>query len=346
MLLVDTVSGDRIVTIRDGMTDALITTINFGAVSIVSLQAIDDINGNGAPELAAMANLVSQVRVQVKDTLTGGTVNNIFYGSQYSGVDMAILPDTNGNGADELVVVGAAEPVVVGAAASGAVRVQARDALTDAATSTTYYGNKAVPISIAVIPDVSGGGAAEMVMHGIVTDTNQSRSQIRDSVTGVLVRNINYGNFYVPMRVSTIGDITGDGIPELAELGVAASGAGRVRIKNPATGDHVTNAFIGSDRPFAVVGIEDANSDGNRDIAVLVDNAGLARVSRWDGVTGDFIDNVFFATAGVPEALTLVDDIDGNGEKEFAVLGNDAGQYRVKIKNTIEGTGVNDIDFP
>ena len=168
-----------------------------------------------------------QVRVQIKDTLTGGTVNNIFYGTQYSGVDMAILPDTNGNGAQELVV--------VGAAASGAVRVQARDALTDAATSTTYYGNKATPVSIAVIPDVSGNGAHEMVMHGIVNASNQSRSQMRDSVTGQVVRNMFYGDFYVPMRVSTIGDITGDGIPELGELGVAAGAprASRSRTRQP-----------------------------------------------------------------------------------------------------------------
>ena len=339
VLLVDIVSGDSIVYIRDGRTDALISTINFGAVTVESLQAITDISGNGIPELAAMANLSSgQVRVQIKDMLTGGTVNNVFYGDIYSGVDMAILPDTNGNGADELVV--------VGAAVSGAVRVQARDALTDDATSTTYYGNKAVPVSVAVVPDVSGGGAAEMVMHGIVNGSNQSRSQMRDSVTGVVVRNIFYGDFYVPMRVSTIGDLTGDGVPELAELAVAAGGAARVKVKNPATGAHVTNAFIGSDPPLAVVGIEDANSDGVRDIAVLVNNAGLARVSRWDGVTGDFIDNVFFATAGVPAALTLVGDIDDNDEMEFAVLGNDAGQDRVKVKNTVAGTGVNDIDFP
>ena len=154
---------------------------------------------------------------------------------------MAILPDTNGNGAPELVV--------VGATVSGAVRVQARDALTDAATSTTYYGNKAVPISVAVIADISGGGAAEIVMHGIVNGSNQSRSQMRDSVTGLVVRNIFYGDFYVPMRVSTVGDITGDGTPELAELGVAASGAARVKIKNPVNGGTISNAFIGNDPP-------------------------------------------------------------------------------------------------
>jgi len=155
-----------------------------------------------------------------------------------------------------------------------------------------------------------------------------------------------FGKFYVPMRVSTIGDVTGDGIPELAELGVAASGAARVRIKNPANGSNVSNAFIGSDPPFAVVGIGDANDDGTRDIGVLVNKSGLARVSKWDGLTGNFIGNVFFSTAGVPEALTLVEDTDINGEDEFAVLGNNAGQHRVKIKNTLSGAQVNDIDFP
>ena len=95
-----------------------------------------------------------------------------------------------------------------------------------------------------------------------------------------------------------------------------------------------------------MVGIADSNDDGTRDIGVLVNKAGLARVSKWDGLTGDFIANVFFSTAGIPEALTLVEDIDINGEDEFAVLGNNAGQQRVKIKNSIAGNQVNDIDFP
>ena len=338
-LIVDMVSQESIVHIRDGFTGDPISTVNFGAVTVKALNGINDISGNGAPELAAMAELSNgQVLVQVIDALTDKKVKNVFYGTLYSGVDMAILPDTDGNGADELVV--------VGATISGAVRVQARDPLTSVATSTTYYGNKAVPVSVAVVPDVTGNGAAEMVMHGIVTASNQSRSQMRDSVSGQVKFNLFYGDFYVPTRVSTIGDLTGDGIPELAELAVAASGAARVKVKNPATGDHVLNAFIGNDPPIAVVGIEDANTDGVRDFAVLVNFGGVARVSRWDGVTGDFIDNVFFATAGVPKALTYVGDVDGNGEHEFAVFGNDAGQDRVKLKNTIEGTGVNDIDFP
>ena len=49
VLLMDMVTGDSVVTIRDGMSASLISTFNFGAVWIESLLAIVDISGICAP---------------------------------------------------------------------------------------------------------------------------------------------------------------------------------------------------------------------------------------------------------------------------------------------------------
>jgi hypothetical protein len=45
--------------------------------------------------------------------------------------------------------------------------------------------------------------------------------------------------------------------------------------------------------------------------------------------------------------MSLVDDMNSNGTPELLILGDDnAGTKRVKIKDSISGTTVNEIDFP
>ena len=45
-------------------------------------------------------------KVWVKDTLTGESIQVVYFGKQFIGDDMDIIPDINGNGAPELVVLG------------------------------------------------------------------------------------------------------------------------------------------------------------------------------------------------------------------------------------------------
>jgi hypothetical protein len=49
---------------------------------------------------------------------------------------------------------------------------------------------------------------------------------------------------------------------------------------------------------------------------------------------------------GTPEALVIVDDLNGSGDEEFAALGKDAGQRRVQIRDTVSGAQINTVDFP
>jgi hypothetical protein len=278
----------------------------------------------------------------VKDSDTGLTVNNIFYGSAYSAVDMTVLPDTDSNGADELLVVGAND--------SGGVRVQARDALSDTVTSTTFYGTNAPPQDVLTIPDISTNAEPEVLMHGRVTGSGQDRAQMRDSATRALLRNFFFGTVYVPVELVVIQDVSGDGIPDLAQLGRRDdTGAVRIQVKQTDTGATISNAFTGNtDIPITLVGIGDANGNSAPDVAMLVQRPdGTAKVIVRDGATGAFIRNIFVGAVSNPVAMTLVDDLDSSGAPELAVLGDDgAGTKRVQIKDSISGAQVNTIDFP
>ncbi len=328
--------------VRDGLTDAVINDIDFGADPGFAVEVIADINGNDAPEIAVLSLRASgQVVVTVRDSLDDTLINTIFYGTAYAPLDMAVMPDTDGNGAPELVV--------LGADASNGVRAQARDALTDAATSTVFFGNNATAIDVAVLPDITGNGAPEIAMHARVNLSNQTRIQLRDSATRALIRQLFFGVLYAPVHFAVIEDISGDGIPELAQLAQRAdTGAVRIQVKDPVDGKTLSNAFTGStDTPVEIVGTADVNGNSSPDIGLLVQDAGgVAKVIKRDGATGAFIGNVFMGAIGTPEALVLVEDLNGSGDAEFAALGNNAGQRVVQIKDSVSGAQINTINVP
>ncbi|MDH4316423.1 MAG: hypothetical protein OEW68_16500 [Gammaproteobacteria bacterium] len=342
VLLQDAVSGDWVVTIRDGSTDALVGSVNFGSEPAVSLEVIADLNSNGAEELALLSNRGSgQVAVVIRDSLSGAVLNTIFYGSSYVGRDLAVMPDTDGNGAPELVV--------LGVEAGGGIRAQARDALTDAETSTTFYGSNAEALDVQVIPDVSGNGEPEVLVHARVTASGQGRAQLRDSATGAFIRNIFFGNTYRPLQLVVIEDLSGDGIPDLAQLSRRDdTGAVRIQTKNAANGALIANAFTGNtDTPVSIIGIADANGNTVEDVAMLVEEpGGTGKIIVRDGGSGDFIRNIFVAGAGQPKGMAKVSDLNASGQAELAVLGNAAGQHKVQIKDSITGAQINNIDFP
>ena len=310
------VSGsNQVVRVRDASASNLISSIDFGPDPAIAVSVIDDVSGNGVPEIAVLGiRPAGAVRVQIKDALTGASVNDLFYGSAFVPVDMAVLPDSNGNGAAELAV--------LGRSASGGVRVQARDALTGLATSTTYYGSNARPIDVVVIPDVSGNDAPEIVVQGLVTASNQARAQMRDSSSGAFLRNLFFGSAYRPQKLTVVPDLSGDGIPDLAQLASRPdTGAVRVQVKSTSDGATISNAYLGNtDVAMDVVGIDDVSGNGYADTVTLVKRPdGTAKGIVRDGMTGDFVRNLFFGTIENPASISVLSDYNGNGIDEIAV---------------------------
>ena len=74
----------------------------------VRLRILNDLNGNGSQEVAVLAvrRGCCNQKVWVKDPLTGQSIKQVFFGKQFIGEDMDIVPDINGNGTPELVVLG------------------------------------------------------------------------------------------------------------------------------------------------------------------------------------------------------------------------------------------------
>lgn len=72
------------------------------------LLTISDINGNGAAELAVYGQHVrgSSQKIQIKDSKSRRNLGAVFFDRNFVGIDVTSCADTNGNGSDELVLLG------------------------------------------------------------------------------------------------------------------------------------------------------------------------------------------------------------------------------------------------
>jgi hypothetical protein len=333
--------GSSHVQIRDGSTDVLITDIDFGddALQIAVLQ---DINGSGSPEIAMLQQQATgQVKVQIRDSLTGAVTKNLFYGLQYEPIAMNVVADYSGNTLPEIAVLGFA-------AGTDAVRVQVQDTSTGF-LDNIFLGTQSIAADLVTVVDTSGNGIPEIGILGVLKGNNQVRAQMWDTQIPALNSNVWFGNVYQPHSTITMPDINSNGSDEIVAVGVDPNTQNiRVQVRDSDTTATLYNIWLGAvNEAVDIALINDINSDGVADLAVLLKTpAGVGRVRVQSGSNGAFIRNLFFGAVEKPVGLTVMPDYSGNGFDELAALGENGGIQHVQILDTSAGTQVNRIDFP
>jgi hypothetical protein len=110
-LYVNYQTGKHTVEIKDPLTDKAVSTLTFAtsfASQPVGMAVIDDTNGNGKPDIAVLYTRYNLPHVTIKDVMNNKTVLREidFLTSAYRPKTIGIGRDKNGNGANELVVIG------------------------------------------------------------------------------------------------------------------------------------------------------------------------------------------------------------------------------------------------
>jgi hypothetical protein len=338
-----TMPGSTRAVIRDGSTDALISDISFGADLAYDIEVLPDLDSSGDPEIAILNEQPSgQVRVQIRDSATGGIVSNLWYGMQYEPISMAVLPDYTGNGDPEIAVLGSESGTDV-------VRIQARDSSTNTFVDNIFLGNQSIARDIVELGDISGNFVSDIGIVGVLKANDQVRMQVWDMDTAAFQKNIWYGKVYQPLKAILIPDMNNNDFDEIVAVGVdPATQNVRVQVRDLGTTNVLYNIWLGAvNEAVDVALINDINGNGTADIAVLLKTpGGTGRVRVQDGGNGAFIRNLFYSVVESPVSLTRMPDYSGNGFDELAVLGEDTGTRHVQILDTATGTQVNRIDFP
>jgi len=148
-------------------------------------------------------------------------------------------------------------------------------------------------IQTASVEDISGNGAPEVV--ALVQDNGNGVSSllVRDSKTSKAVKSIRvFGDGVEPLGLAAVGDPTGDGVSEIAVLGLTDL-AGRLRVwvvdvAEGTLGDP-TGVFGAGYAAIGINRVEDMNADLIPEIGVTaLDKKSNAKIQQvLDGATLD-----------------------------------------------------------
>ena len=244
--------------------------------------ALGDLDGDGKPDLA-VANLISNTVSVIRNLSMSGSINS---GSFAAKVDFTTgtnptsvaLGDLDGDGKPDLAVANNGSVTVSvfrNTATSGSIDIGSFAAKVDFATG---FGPRSVALG-----DLDGDGKPDLAVANIGSNTVSVFRNIATSGsigTGSFAAKVDFATGTQPISVA-LGDLDGDGKPELAVANLASNTVSVIR--NTATSGSIGSGsfaakvdFATGTNPFSVA-LGDLDGDGKPDLAVA--NLGSNTVS-------------------------------------------------------------------
>ena len=192
----DPTQSDK-VEIRDLETSQIVRHLWVGkGWDLLQMEVVADVNGNGAPEAAILREQPNDPNqpiyflrtvVQLMDTASGQHIHYLGFDPQYDPIRLRVMPDLNGNSAEEIAVLGTfrapARDCQLGRCEQ---KVWIKDTKTRQSIKQVFFGKAFIGQDLDVCPDINGNGKPELVMLGR-RDDGTLLAMIKDSTTGELV---------------------------------------------------------------------------------------------------------------------------------------------------------------
>src|SRR5438105_3304052 len=290
--------------------------------------AIGDLNADGIPDLAVANSSTNDVSVLLG---TGGcsckaASNFVAHSTAFS----VAIGDLNGDGKPDLAVANFNSTDV-----SVLLNTTSPGTTTPTFATAANFGAHSLPESVA-IGDINGDGKPDLAAANAGTaDVSVLLNTTASPNTLSFNSAVNFGAHSQPISVA-IGDLNGDGRPDLA---VANNASSDVAVLLNTTQSGQTTPFFGggatdfaADRPNAVA-IGDLNGDGKPDLAVA--NMGSTVSVLLNGMASGALTPAFGAAAifgadGVTKSLAI-GDLNGDGIPDLAVADGNPGDVSVLL---------------
>ncbi len=301
--------------------------------------AIGDLNGDGQPDLAiansASVSVLLNTTVLPADGFDAGPKTEFISGE--SPVSVAI-GDLNGDGRPDLAITNEADANV-----SLLLSTMTPGATTPSYAAKTDFATGDAPRAVA-IGDLNGDGQPDLA----IANSLSASVSVLLNTTVLPAAAIEAGpktdfTTGVAPRAVAIGDLNGDGRPDLA---IANEADGNVSVLLNTTTPGATTPsyaaktdFTTGDAPFAVA-IGDLNGDGRPDLAIansFSDSVSVLLNTTTPGATTpSYAAKTDFATAARPYSVAI-GDLNGDGRPDLAIANGNSNSVSVLLNTTTPG---------
>lgn len=313
----------------------------------LALHCAADLDGDGGNELAVVT---AQREVSVR-TLDGRQLNAFRLDAFGYLEATAQLPDSNTNGAAELVSLVRKPPVLSPPSLPAPPAGEVRDLLTGATLAGLPFEPIGPEPHLAVLADQSGNGAPELAAV-----EGSGSAEVLDSLTGQQLGAMQFAAYVVPRDLDVFPDLNGNGRGELAVLGDnrKPEGSDKIELRDPVTGTLAGQIWLGPGwTPLAQSLVSDLDGNGTPEVAVLRTHPdGRVNVLLVDPASRRQVGSVNFPVDCAPQRLLVVPDVDGNGADELVVFGrrHDGFNQKAMIRDSRTGAWLRvlwfDRNFP
>jgi hypothetical protein len=244
-----------------------------------ALFRLGDVDGSGADEVA-VAGFHDDGRtvVTVRDSRDGELLASWAFTAKYRPEFAALTDDVNGNGAEEIAI--------LGVNLDGSVRAEVRDGLTGESLSLVVLGRALRPVGFVAVPDREGR-RVWLSMLG-TRDDGKTTAVTFEAGDGARVSKTWFSRTHVPVAFGAYGGFGPEDGAALVVVGIGVNGQPKVMIRNVVTGAKLA-VFRLPRRytPFDVTEVQDYRGDGTNDLLFVgSDLAGDIRLIVTDPASG------------------------------------------------------------
>ena len=288
-----------------------------------------DRRGVGAFAIDQGTLLAGSARGEVRDLLNSATLTTLTVESPRSErasfpTRLAVVSDVSGNGMPELAVIN-----------ENSMSTGVHDSLTGAFVARVNFARYVFPQTLPTYPDLDGNGGPELLVLGDNRLPGQGdKLELRDPLTGSLVREVWLGSTQRVLDHALIADRNGNGTEEVAVLQETDAGARNVQIRDPRTRRWLGSVdFTEPYTPFGLEVVGDVNGNGSEELALLGTHVtgGDQKVVIKDGRTGATLSEFWFDRSFPARDFLSCGDLNRNGTDDLAFLGYRMSDGRNKV---------------